>query len=438
VFFTWQTLLRLPSAQELHGQVDAFIVEIHAHPLFSFLLSDLLVIVVTVIFVRVLVGFNHAVDAILRTLKSDRRTYIKSFTIQKLEIFSAKQMKSFVLAAIRVARTVLVALLVLAYLLILFAIFPTTRGFVAAILSYLFKILEDVWLAIVGYIPSLLSLAVIIVITRLIIRVTDYLFQRLKDGNIKLKGFDPEWADTTFHLVRVLLIVMALVVAFPYLPGSDSPAFQGLSIFFGALLSLGSTSVVGNIMAGIVLTYTSAFNIGDRVKISETFGDVIEKTLLVTRIRTIKHVEITIPNSMVLASHIINYTEEASEKGLILNTTVTLGYSIPWRKVHEVLIAAALATEGVDPEPKPFVYQTALDDFYVHYEINAYTSQPEKMDDTYSFLHENIQDYCNEAGIEITSPHYAALRDGNAKAVPPEHLPKGYQAPPFHIQQEKE
>jgi small-conductance mechanosensitive channel len=134
-----------------------------------------------------------------------------------------------------------------------------------------------------------------------------------------------------------------------------------------------------------------------------------------------------------LASHIINYTEEASEKGLILNTTVTLGYDIPWRKIHEALIAAALATEGIDAEPKPFVFQTALDDFYVHYEINAYTCQPENMAAIYSALHENIQDQCNEAGIEILSPHYGALRDGNAMAIPPEYLPKGYQSPGFKM-----
>jgi len=433
VLFTWQTLIRIPAVDALREQVDAFFTRLYENPVLSFLLNDLFVIVVTIVFVRVIGAFNRAVEAILKTLKSDRRTYIKSLSIRQLEIFSAKQMKSFILAVIRFLRWVVVGLLVLAYLLILFAIFPATRGMVVAILTSLLNILRDGWASIVAFLPNLLSLVVIIFITRLLIKLTQYLFERLKEEDIKLKGFDPEWSDTTADLVRVLLIVLAIVIAFPYLPFADSPAFQGLSLFFGALLSLGSTSVVSNIMAGIVLTYTSAFNIGDRVKIAETFGDVIEKTMLVTRVRTIKNVEITIPNSMVLASHIINYTEEATEKGLILNTTITLGYDIPWRTVHEVLIAAALATDGVDAEPKPFVFQTALDDFYVHYEINAYTSHPESMAEIYSRLHQNIQDYCNEAGIEITSPHYAALRDGNTKAVPPEHLPKGYEPPGFRM-----
>ncbi len=397
------------------------------------MINAFFVVILTSVFVRVLSVLNRAVSNIVQTLKSDRRTYIKALTVRKLEVFSAKQMKTFILTIIGVLRWVLVGLLVMAYLLVLFAIFPTTRGIVVALLGYVLNVFNKTWEGIVGFIPNLLSLIVIVVLTTLVIRLSTYLFDRLKYGDIKLSGFDPEWADTTADLVRVLLMVLALVIAFPYLPFADSPAFQGLSIFFGALLSLGSTSVVGNIMAGIVLTYTSAFSVGDRVQISETYGDVIEKTMLVTRVRTIKNVEVTIPNSMVLASHIINYTEEATEKGLILNTTVTLGYDIPWRKIHEVLIEAALATEGVDPEPKPFVYQTVLDDFYVHYEINAYTSHPEIMASTYSLLHQNIQDKCNEAGIEITSPHYAALRDGNTAAVPPEYLPKKYQSPGFKI-----
>lgn len=435
VFFAWKTLIRIPVIADFRQQADEFVTQVSTHPIFSFLLNLLLVIVVSTVFVRVLGAFNRGLDAVLQTLKSDRRTYIKSLSVQKFEIFSAKQMKSFILAGLRVVRWVVTGLLFLAYLLILFAIFPITRGLVITILTYVLDMLKDGWVAVVGFIPNLLSLIVIVIITRWVLKLTKYFFEHIKDGDIKLNGFDPEWAETTDSLVRVLVIVVALVVAFPYLPGSDSPAFQGLSIFFGALLSLGSTSVVGNLMAGIVLTYTGAFNVGDRVQISDAFGDVIEKTMLVTRIRTIKNVEITIPNSMVLASHIINYTEEASEKGLILNTTVTLGYDIPWRKIHEVLIAAALATEGVDSKPKPFVLQTALDDFYVHYEINAYTSHPEIMALTYSQLHQNIQDKCNEAGIEITSPHFATLRDGNAMAVPPEYLPKDYQAPGFKVTQ---
>jgi small-conductance mechanosensitive channel len=234
------------------------------------------------------------------------------------------------------------------------------------------------------------------------------------------------------------VIALALVLAFPYLPGSASPAFQGVSIFIGLLLSLGSTSVVANIVSGLVLTYTHAFRVGDRVRIADTVGDVIEKGLLVTRMRTIKNVEITVPNGMVMGSHIINYSAVAQEHGLILNTTITLGYDIPWRLIHETLIKAAQATNGILPEPRPFVLQTSLDDFYVSYELNAYTDQPNKMIVVYSELHQNIQDFCNEAGIEILSPHYGALRDGNPSTIPSDYLPKGYQAPPFQIKMNRD
>jgi len=177
-----------------------------------------------------------------------------------------------------------------------------------------------------------------------------------------------------------------------------------------------------------------AFRIGDRVKIADTMGDVTEKTLFVTRICTVKNVDVTIPNAMVLANHIINFSSlSRSEKGLILHTTVTIGYDVPWQKVHELLLAAADSTDTLEKEPKPFVLQTSLDDFYVSYEVNACTRHPETMAETYSNLHQNIQDRFHGAGIEITSPHYSALRDGNRAAIPSRYLPSDYKAPAFKI-----
>ncbi len=186
-------------------------------------------------------------------------------------------------------------------------------------------------------------------------------------------------------------------------------------------------------VAGIVLTYMRAFSIGDRVKIADTVGDVMSKTLLITRIRTVKNVEITIANSMVLNSHIINFSSLAQEQGLILYTSVTIGYDVPWKKVHQLLIQAAEATEHIKPSPAPFVLQTSLDDFYVSYELNAYTNAPDKMARIYSELHQNIQDFFNKGGVEILSPHYSALRDGNQVTIPENYLPKSYRAPSFRI-----
>jgi small-conductance mechanosensitive channel len=240
-------------------------------------------------------------------------------------------------------------------------------------------------------------------------------------------------AMPTYKIARLLIIAFTLVVAFPYLPGSKSPAFQGISIYFGILLSLGLSSAIANVVAGTVLTYTRAFLLGDRVKIGDTVRDIVENTLLVTLIRTIKNVDIAIPNGMVLSSHIVNFSSAAKQVGLILHTSVTIGYDSPWRKVHELLISAAESTASILPEPKSFVLQTTLDEFYVSYEINAYTDQPNRTAQIYWELHHHIQDKFYEAGVEIMSPHYFGVRDGNHVAFPTEHVPQNYVAPAFRI-----
>ena len=205
---------------------------------------------------------------------------------------------------------------------------------------------------------------------------------------------------------------------FPYLPGSNSPAFKGVSLFLGVLFSLGSTSAIANLVAGIVITYMRPFMIGDRVKIGETMGDVIEKTTLVTKIRTLKNEEVTIPNATIINAHLWNYSKTTKELGLILHTNVTIGYDVPWETVNKLLIKAALKTKLTQKDPKPFVLQKSLDDFYVNYEINAYTKQAKKMALIYSELHKNILEAFNAADIEILSPHYNAIRDGNENTIP--------------------
>jgi len=230
-----------------------------------------------------------------------------------------------------------------------------------------------------------------------------------------------------------LLVALTVAAIFPYIPGSKSPGFEGVSVFVGILGSLASASAASNLVAGIVVTYLRPFRIGDRVKINDTVGDVISRTDLMTTVRTIKNVDICIPNSLLLQAHILNYSAQAREKGLILHTAVTIGYDAPWRQVHDLLIAAANDTPGINSEPPPFVLQTSLDDFYVTYEINAYTSLPNNQSPIYSALHANIQDKFNEAGVEIMSPHYNSLRDGNTIAIPETYRPAGYTVPTFRI-----
>ena len=280
---------------------------------------------------------------------------------------------------------VLIALYFYASLVLGF--FPWTRGYAQLLVGYILSPLQTVRHAFVAYLPNVFFIAVIMVISFYFTRFTRIIFTEIGKQTINFPGFYPEWAEPTYKIVRFLILILTVIVIFPYLPGSDSSAFRGISIFLGVLFSLGSTSAVANVVAGVILTYMRAFKLGDRVKIADTMGDVIEKTLLVTRIRTIKNVEITIANAMVLSAHIINFSASAQQQGLILHTTVTIGYDAPWRTVHELLIAAAVATENILTEPQPYVLQTALDDFYVHYELNAFTGHPSRMAVTYSELH---------------------------------------------------
>jgi len=315
------------------------------------------------------------------------------------------------------------------YINLIFSFFPITRGISAALLTHFIGAVGFVLLAIWNYIPNLLTLIVIFAFGFYLMKLMQRFFKGIEEENISLSGFYPEWASPTNTILRILIFALLIIVAFPYLPGKDSPAFQAVAIFLGVVGSLGSTGAVSNAVAGIVLTYMRAFNIGDRVQIADTMGDIVEKSVFVTRIKTTKNVEITVPNAMVLNNHIINYSTLAETEGLILHSKVTIGYDVPWKLVHDLLIRAANEIEAIEQTPHPFVLQTALDDFYVEYEINAYTKKANKMAVIYNELHRNIQDKFHEAGIEIASPGLMALRDGNKPNIPDEYLPKDYNPP---------
>jgi small-conductance mechanosensitive channel len=340
----------------------------------------------------------------------------------------------FLSTLMRFARVLIVVLLAVAWLEIVLSAFPWTRAIGHQIRGWIRTPLAAIGGAFLAFLPDLFYLIVIAGVAYLVMRLVRIFFVEIEIKAITIRGFHPEWAMPTFKLARLGIIAFAAVMAFPHIPGSSTPAFQGISIFLGLLVSLSSSSAIGNMMAGVVLTYTRAFNTGDRVKIADTYGDVVEKTLLVTRVRTIKNVVITIPNAIVLGSHIDNYSTLAAEKGLILHTTITIGYDAPWRRVHELLVEAARATDGILEDPAPFVLQTSLNDFHVSYELNAYAREPRGMNLLYSELHQNIQEKFNGGGIEIMSPGYTALRDGNTVTIPAEHRPRGYEAPGFRIE----
>ena len=336
--------------------------------------------------------------------------------------------------AIKVLRFVTYAVAAYIYLSAIFSLFPWTRGLAERLLAFALGPLSTLWNDTLGYLPKLFFLVLIILATRYLLKAISLTFGAVRDGKLRLSGFHSEWAEPTYRLVRILVLAFALVVAFPYLPGSQSEAFKGVSLFVGVLFSLGSSGAVGNMVAGVLITYMRPFKPGDRIQVGDTVGDVIERTALVTRVRTIKNVDVTIPNATILSSQVQNFSANAKDLGLILHTTVTIGYDVPWATVHDLLIKAALSTDGILPEPRPFVFQTSLDDFYVSYQINAYTDQPNRMAAIYSTLHSLIQDRFNEGGVEILSPHFRQLRDGNATTIPAGYLPESYVAPSFRLQ----
>jgi small-conductance mechanosensitive channel len=421
-------------AKDYTQKIQAALARSREHVTLRSLIIDAgLALLDTVILIILLVLSNKTFPKVYARIDAWRGTVIRPIKIQHVELLSADQIAAGLAGLARAVRVFAVLFLLYVYLTSVLGIFPWTRSISSTLLDAVVSTIKTIGLAFSTYVPNIVSIAVIILVTRYIIKLISLLFTGIGRGAITFAGFHRDWAEPTYKIVRFLVIVFAAIACFPYIPGSQSEGFRGISVFLGLLISLGSAAAIGNVIAGVVLTYMRPFRVGDRVQIADTTGDVMEKTLLVTRVRTIKNVDITIPNAMVLGSHLINFSSCAQDQGLILHTSVTIGYDAPWRRVHELLIAAAQATTHLRSKPEPFVLQTNLNDFYVTYEINAYTDQPNRMATIYAELHQNIQDKFNEAGMEIMSPHYAQIRDGNQTTIPDRYLPKTYQAPAFRI-----
>jgi small-conductance mechanosensitive channel len=394
----------------------------------NILLAILYAIAATVAAIVLVVAIIRALRKVQGRIESWQGETADSRQNQSVEFFRSKLLLPVTSFIIKALRLLLIVAVLYLYVPLELSFFPGTRGMAATVFGYILTPFKTIWQSFSDYLPNLFFVAAIMVISWYAMKFVRLMFAELGKGNIVIRGFDPDWAGQTSRIVNFLVIVLAAVVAYPYLPGSKSEAFKGISIFLGVLFSLGSTSAVANMVSGVILTYTNAFKIGERVRIGENFGDVLSKSLLTTRINTPKNVIVTLPNATVLGSHIANYSQMARNQSLILHSSITIGYDAPWRTVHELLVAAAGTTENILPDPPPFVLQTALNDFYVTYELNAHTDKPLLMLETYSELHQNIQDRFNEAGVEIMSPHYAQIRDGNRTTIPDTYLPDGYQA----------
>ena len=288
------------------------------------------------------------------------------------------------------------------------SLFPWTRGFADSFRTWALAPLFAVVRELVSTTPKLLVIALIVIGTRYALKAARYTFSAIKEGKLRCRGLTPSRSDSTYNIVRVLIIAFAVVVSYPYIPGSESPAFKGVTIFIGVLFSLGSSSFLSNLIAGYTMTYRRAFHVGDRIKVGELMGDVTKVGLMVTNLRSVKNEELILPNSMILNGHVINYSSLAREQGLILHTTAGIGYETPWRQVEAMLLMAAARTPGLLRQPPPFILQKGLGDFCVTYELNVYCDQPLRMFQLYADLHRNILDVFNEYNIQIMTPAYVS------------------------------
>ena len=390
--------------------------------------SDLLTVVLytslaTAVLVLVLVLLAIAFRKTYSKIEAWQERRRLSVSIQKLDLLKRDQITSLLLLVARVFRAVLTIFVLDFYFSFVLSYFPGTDPLTRPLLYYILAPIPGLWTAFVGYLPKLIYILVVVVIARYGLKLIHFVFRAIESGIIVVRGFHTDWGEITYKIVRAAVLFLVLIAVFPHLPGANSEFFSGVSLFVGALITLGSSTAIANIFAGLFLTYSRAFRAGDVVEIGDATGLVIEKNLLVTRVQTAKNETITIPNGTVLRGAVKNFSELSGSSGLILHTFVSIGYDVDWRVVHELLLSAAAKTAHVLDNPKPFVRQESLDDFSVTYELNAYTDDASVMPGTYSELHRNVLEAFNRAKVEIMSPHYRAVRNGDPTTVPTKSPP---------------
>jgi small-conductance mechanosensitive channel len=370
------------------------------------------------------------------TLDRRYRSRVRDLQFHQVEIVRAEHLWRGLHRTLGTAAALLALLAGYLYLEYVLLLFPWTRALGKSLSEILLGPLATLGAGTLGFIPDLVFLVILALVTRYLLKVFRLFFRRVGDGTLTLPGFDADWAQPTDRIVRLLVIAFALVVAYPHIPGSGSEAFKGISLLLGIIFSLGSTSVIGNLMAGQSLAFRRAFKVGDWVRIGEHIGDVAQIRLLSTYLRSPKNEQIVIPNSLILNGEIVNFSSLAKGTGMILHTIVGIGYATPWRQVEAMLLEAAGRTAGLLQQPTPFVLQNALGTFAVDYEINAYCDNPHAMLELYTALHRNILDVFNEYGVQIMTPAYegdpeqpkVVARD-QWSAAPAKPLPAGSNGP---------
>lgn len=366
-----------------------------------------------------LIALTLGISTALRKLLIKKQdVWLKPIFFKSHEIVSTVMLVSVLSNIVTIVKWILV--LTVLYLMIPFVLqeLPVTHDYAVDLMASVKAHLWSVGDGILSFIPNLFFIAFVIFLTRSLIRFLKFVFLKIEKGYIVIDSFYPEWAGTTFQLLRFFVCMFALVIIYPYLPGSGTKALEGVSVFVGLMISLGSSSAIANIIAGVMISYMRAFKKGDYVKIGESMGKVTEKGLIVTKMMTYKNEEITIPNTQILSSQVTNYSTRAQSRELILYTTITIGYDTPWTLVHKMMIEAAERSPLISKDKKPFVLQTALNDYHISYQLNAFTEHEDKIPGAYSELHQNIQQVFAENKVEIMSPGFTVLRNTPKDTTP--------------------
>ncbi len=373
------------------------------HPL---LRSIIAATIATLLFVGAAVALSRTEHHLARRLKA--QAWTKEIGIRGFTILRASQIRALLLRFISLAAWALGLLAAYGWVTFVLTRFTPTYEIGALLGQTLFAQAKKIALTIAGALPGLAAVVVILWITRFLQKLASSFFTAVELGSVKISWLHPDLAHPTRRIVMALLWLAALIAAYPYLPGSQSAAFKGVTVLVGVMLSLGSSGVIGQAMSGLVVMYSRALKTGDWVRIGDIEGTVTALNMMSTKIRTIRDEEVTIPSNIVVKEPTVNYSRLAGEHGVVLPVTVTIGYDAPWRVVHELLVSAAKQTAGIRENPAPYVLQRALSDYYVEYQLFAFVDEATRRPWILSDLHENVQDAFNEAGVQIMSPHFRA------------------------------
>jgi small-conductance mechanosensitive channel len=358
----------------------------------------------------------------VRFIRHLRRKVIDGFSgklhplvIKGYEILNLHQLKRIFLFLTRVLQVLLVIAQLLVSLPLLFSIFPETEKFTWNMINFVWEPLRDIMVSFVKFFPNLVKIIVILIVVRWLLRGIRHVTDEIGAGRLKIEKFYQDWAQPTYHIIRIFVIAFTLIVIWPLLPGSESGVFKGVSIFVAAIFSLGSTTTIGNLISGIIITYMRPFLVGDFVRIGDSEGTVVEKNAFVTRLRDIKDNLVTVPNNSILSMQTVNYTSAARDYGgSIVHSDFTFTYKVPRSTIESYLLEAAARSTLLLKEPAPFVLVTQLEDFYTRYQINAYTLETNRLFDVYSEMHKNILDVFREHDLDPTSSHFVAVKENKS------------------------